>query len=561
DARSGTGWNGIAAYDIASPATDAAREITLDAQNTSPHDMTGDGNILYVLNTGNQHIYAYRASDGARVSAADFTGATLRAAGNAAPRAIAVSGPIMYVVDVADDRVYAYSMSTRQAVPSADIADASMRSDFLPLCMEAVKGELWLYGYDNDNGRDGGHFIVISSKRAVAGTNKDPYLPDPANDLDPRYWGVATAGELAYFLEARTGNPRIYAHKLADGPVLETNGEAWGSGIYSLVVAGNNAPRGIWTDGLTMFCVDQTDRKIYAYPLPNGGGTGGGAAPPPPVVSPPAIPTGLSLTTGNRSLVASWTASARAETYELQYRTGQNNWTMVSSLRSTSYTIMGLANGTTYQVQVRARSSAGVSSWTGSATGTPRAAAPTVLAAPAGLASSGVSSSGFTFTWNAVPNASGYEVRLGTGSWIDKGTSRSHAFTGLSASTAYTAQVRALGTGAYSTSASASLAVRTSASARTGVPGPVLNLLVAASQTAGRLDVSWDAPTTGGVATSYLLRHSTVPPAQTVNIPGITGTSRALTGLASGTTYVVSVFAVNSTGTGIAQTHRPVAAP
>ncbi|MDH6220236.1 chitinase [Streptomyces pseudovenezuelae] len=68
--------------------------------------------------------------------------------------------------------------------------------------------------------------------------------------------------------------------------------------------------------------------------------------------------------------------------------------------------------------------------------------APTIPAAPAGLAVSGTTSSSVSLAWNAVSNATGYNVYRG-GTKVSSVTGASATVTGLTASTSYSFQVTA----------------------------------------------------------------------------------------------------------------------
>ena len=104
--------------------------------------------------------------------------------------------------------------------------------------------------------------------------------------------------------------------------------------------------------------------------------------PPPPAASAPSPPSAPALTAGDGQLAARWSApasdgGAAIDDYDVRYRPSGGNWTELpdtSRSTSTTATITGLTNGTTYEVQVRAGNSAGDGPWSPSATGTPEAA-------------------------------------------------------------------------------------------------------------------------------------------------------------------------------------------
>ena len=84
----------------------------------------------------------------------------------------------------------------------------------------------------------------------------------------------------------------------------------------------------------------------------------------------PAVPTGLSLAvsyTNNNTqqrVRATWSAAARATTYEVRYKKStETNWTTVTGLSSTSYTANGADPNSTYDVQVQSRNASGPSGW------------------------------------------------------------------------------------------------------------------------------------------------------------------------------------------------------
>ncbi len=88
----------------------------------------------------------------------------------------------------------------------------------------------------------------------------------------------------------------------------------------------------------------------------------------------PDAPTGLWLESGSQQLVARWTAPSNnggntISDYDIQYRiksSGANwsDWQASTVSTATTATITGLTHGTTYEVRVRAVSSAGYGPWT-----------------------------------------------------------------------------------------------------------------------------------------------------------------------------------------------------
>src|SRR5205823_10789197 len=62
--------------------------------------------------------------------------------------------------------------------------------------------------------------------------------------------------------------------------------------------------------------------------------------------------------------VVSWNSSSGATTYTVQYRVqGTSTWSTRSAVAGTTDTVTGLADGTTYEVQVKASNANGDSAW------------------------------------------------------------------------------------------------------------------------------------------------------------------------------------------------------
>ena len=84
----------------------------LHSDNSTPRGVWGNDETIWVANDGagaTDKLYAYNRSDGSRDSSSDF--GNLNTAGNNNPRGICSDGTTMFVADSGDDKVYAYRMS------------------------------------------------------------------------------------------------------------------------------------------------------------------------------------------------------------------------------------------------------------------------------------------------------------------------------------------------------------------------------------------------------------------------------------------------------------------
>ena len=135
---------------------------------------------------------------------------------------------------------------------------------------------------------------------------------------------------------------------------------------------------------------------------------------------PPAVPTNLATTTGDGTITLTWTAGARATSYEVQQLDLQGapagfrtlpfrSFTLDSSTTSvtistTTAKVGGLTNGTLYSHRVRSVNSAGASGWTTAVVTHLPLAKPTILGVePRPLRRA-------RLKWRGVPNAGSYSV-------------------------------------------------------------------------------------------------------------------------------------------------------
>ena len=192
----------------------------------------------------------------------------------------------------------------------------------------------------------------------------------------------------------------------------------------------------------------------------------------------PEAPSDIGLESGNDTLVVTWTAPSGNGSlltgYDFRYSSDSGaNWTEVSLSTvppNPSHSLSGLSNGTTYQVQVRAKNQHGVGPWSDSGTekpGKPLApSAPTLTAAD----------HKFLVGWSAATDngsaISDYDVRYKKSSasnWSEiddtsDSTDRSVVLTGLEPTETYQVQVRATNThGDSAWSASSTLKLPVSA--------------------------------------------------------------------------------------------------
>ncbi len=287
-----------------------------------------------------------------------------------------------------------------------------------------------------------------------------------------------------------------------------------------------------------------------------------------PRQQPPAAPSGLSAQAGDTQVRLTWTNPGDSLITKYQYRVsadgGTNwnpNWTDVSGsgAGTTSYTVTGLTNGTTYRIELRAvrgASNAGPAASVTAVAGVPPPAVPTGLRATAGDTQASLR---WTNPGNSAISKYQYRVSADGGSswspnWTDisgsGATTTSYTVTGLTNGTTYRIELRAVrGTSNAGPSAA------TSATPGQPPPATPMGLTVTAGQ--GGITLRWSNPGDSSITRyEYSLDGSTW-----IAIPnsGPGTTSYTIAGVTTGTVRLRAVNA-SGAGSGFLATSRPVVA-
>ena len=307
----------------------------------------------------------------------------------------------------------------------------------------------------------------------------------------------------------------------------------------------------------------------YDIELQAGNGSGWGAAARTSATTGPAnSPTGVTAAPGNASIALSWDSppsgygiTMHRYRYEVTDSGSWTSWTELSAATTTA-TITGLTNGTSYRIGLAAKTSAGWSATvhasatpldatptTAPTTPAPKAAAPP--GAPGGLkASGGHGSVDLSWTDPADNTITGYRYRTktgsgGYGSWqtiTGAGASTvSHTITGLTATgTGYDIELQAGNSAGWSTAARAS-ATTGLAQSPTGVAATPRNNSVV---------LSWDAPPARYGILRYQHRHKKTSSSSwsSWTRTSASATDATITGLTNGTGYDIELAAVGILG-------------
>src|SRR6266576_523059 len=273
----------------------------------------------------------------------------------------------------------------------------------------------------------------------------------------------------------------------------------------------------------------------------------------------PGPPTGLAATAANGQVTLSWSPPASNggaviigyDVYMGTSSRGESASPVNGGLiTGTSYTVSGLANGTTYYFTADAVNRANLHSTASAETSATPAAPVTVPGAPRGLGATAGDAQG-SLSWKAPSSDGGAAI---TGYRVYQGTSKKPvaSVTGtattvknLSNGTAYSFKVTAVNKAGEGPASGAASATPAAAVTKPGLPNGLT-----ASPGNGKVTLSWKAPGSDGGAgiSGYEIYRGTSPGGESgtpVNASLVAGTSFTVTGLTNGTTYYFTVAAVN----------------
>ena len=140
----------IAVYtdrDLSPPKRVTAFDLV--SNNSTPRGVWGNDDTIWVANDGagaTDKLYAYNRSDGSRDSSSDFD--NLNTAGNNDVRGICSDGTTMFVADSGDDEIYAYRMSDTTRISTREVTLDSANNS--PQGLSCDRTHLWV-AEDNDD--------------------------------------------------------------------------------------------------------------------------------------------------------------------------------------------------------------------------------------------------------------------------------------------------------------------------------------------------------------------------------------------------------------------------
>ena len=243
-------------------AADFAWNVThdieaLDTASGAATGLWGDGDTLWVAQNGNganDALFAYDPGSRERAEDREFALAET----NHAPKGLGSDGVTMWISDSGQNRLFAYVAETGERAAERDIVLADDNGDARGIWSDDTT--MWvlddharaLFGYD------------LASGELLA-----EYALDSANDDPHGIWS-----DRVTVWVSNHDPKRLFAYRLPVPPddppedpedLERVRDEEFGE----LPSAGNNSPRGIWSDGGVMYVADANDSRVYSYNMPD----------------------------------------------------------------------------------------------------------------------------------------------------------------------------------------------------------------------------------------------------------------------------------------------------
>ena len=223
----------------------------------TPSGLWSDGTTLWILENGDgadDAIYAYDLKTGERVEGREFE---LDEANRAPP---AASGPMAQPPGSPTAARRSCSPTTSRERRAPARARHRIRRPQPRCARHLVRTTLTMWVLDG--GKESLFAYDLASGESLA-----EYALDDAND-DPR--GLFFDG--VTFWVSDHGEKRIFAYRLEAGEDGEDGLERFRDEEFPNTVlsrAGNNSPRGLWSDGDVMYVADESDARVYTYNMPD----------------------------------------------------------------------------------------------------------------------------------------------------------------------------------------------------------------------------------------------------------------------------------------------------
>ncbi len=222
----------------------------LDGENGLPTGIWSDGETLWVLEnaaSGADRVFAYDLVSGERTPEAEFE----LERRNRFSHGIWSDGELVWVADSGQDLLFAYRLATGERLEARDIGLGERNRDPRGIwsdgetlyVVDSVKDAVFLY--DVETGELGAEYALDKLNQSPRGIWSDGVTLWVSDD----------------------GAKRLLAYRIENETLKRYEDEEFT--FRSLLKAGNGDARGIWSDGDTMYVVDEQDDQVSSYNMPD----------------------------------------------------------------------------------------------------------------------------------------------------------------------------------------------------------------------------------------------------------------------------------------------------
>ena len=234
----------------------------LDSSHDVPTGAWSNGVTLWIAENGDgadDAVYAYDLESGERVEDREFE---LDDA-NLAPRGVWSDRTTIWISDSGKDKLFAHDLATGERLPDSDLALHPDNDD--PRGIWSDGSTMWvlddrdnaLFGYDLASGELLAEYALHDDNDTPHGIWSDRVSVWVSNHDPKRLF--------AYRLPVLDGEAGEQPSEHATGDLERVRDEEFDK----LSRAGNNSPRGIWSDGDVMYVADANDGRVYSYNMPD----------------------------------------------------------------------------------------------------------------------------------------------------------------------------------------------------------------------------------------------------------------------------------------------------
>ena len=232
---------------------DTSNELPLHSDNGAPRGIWSNSSTIWVSDFSDRKVYAYSLETSSRLETKDINLGN----SNFRPYGLWSDGSSIWVLNTRDDRIYGYSLSTGSREEGNDIRLDS--NNDIPTGIWSDGTTMWVVDQNDKK------LYAYSLESGARASNRDVDL-----SIDrPRPLGVWSDGSTFWISYdhhqdyTEDGDHRLYAFLLENGARQEESDVA-------ISADSTNRPGGIWSDGSTVWVVDTTHKKLFAYDLPRG---------------------------------------------------------------------------------------------------------------------------------------------------------------------------------------------------------------------------------------------------------------------------------------------------